>query len=481
MSNKYHNWKKRVEQYNEFEHGPITFRNKKREDYSCKICHPQQYTNKRFKRFWKWYSEEIPEAIDYSGKTEDMLHELLKCINSEIKEERKRIREYTAKVISYIRYFKSPEKTEKEIAERIMEMILASDNFEKSVKKSKETWEEYLSSEESRSEISFEEKQEENDWYETTQENLAQHIKLVHIQKQELNEENSSITCQLCYKIIKEEINKEFIEFWEWYENYLPAQMFNENTIQVFKEIKNEKHPAKLIQGTIGIVLSVIYHKKPELSFVKIQRRLGRLMTLRAHENLTFEEAVKREEDTIRELELSEISGESTKDESPEKNDSPKEIKDSETTFIEELDKELREIGKIVTIKCGNYGPYEVTGKGNNYEIEFIDEDNYTEIISEDDFKDLCNQEGLNVEEILEEIRNFVNRKIESEIRTEYDKYEGTDIEYETEDSENEAELEENIFVDHEENIINIPENLPSTPSEDSDLSEEIEIEEMAL
>ena len=51
MSNKYHNWKKRVEQHDEFEHGPITFRNKKREDYSCKICHPQQYTDKRFKRF----------------------------------------------------------------------------------------------------------------------------------------------------------------------------------------------------------------------------------------------------------------------------------------------------------------------------------------------------------------------------------------------------------------------------------------------
>ena len=42
-----------------------------------------------------------------------MLHELLKCINSETEEERKRIREYAAKVISYIRYSESPEKTEK--------------------------------------------------------------------------------------------------------------------------------------------------------------------------------------------------------------------------------------------------------------------------------------------------------------------------------------------------------------------------------
>ena len=187
MSNKYHNWKKCVEQHDEFEHEPITFRNKKREDYSCKICHPQQYTDKKFKRFWKQYSEEIPEAIDYSGKTEDMLHELLKCINSETEEEKKRIREYAAKVISYIRYSKSPERTEKEISERIMEMIVASDNFEKSVKKSEETWEEYLSSEESRSEISSEEKIYKDDWYETTQENLTRHMELVHIQKQKLN------------------------------------------------------------------------------------------------------------------------------------------------------------------------------------------------------------------------------------------------------------------------------------------------------
>ena|ERR1043165_2963433 len=117
--------------------------------------------------------------------------------------------------------------------------------------------------------------------------------------------------------------------------------MFNGYTIQLFEEIKNEKHPAKLIQGMISIVLSVEYYKKPESSFIKIQRRLVRLMTLRARENITFKEVAEREKDMIQESELSEISGESTKDESPEKNDSPKEIKDSEKTFIEEFDKEL--------------------------------------------------------------------------------------------------------------------------------------------
>ena len=54
-----------------------------------------------------------------------------------------------------------------------MEMTVASDSFQKSVKESKETWEEYLSSKESRSEISSEGKWEEDDQYETTQKNLA--------------------------------------------------------------------------------------------------------------------------------------------------------------------------------------------------------------------------------------------------------------------------------------------------------------------
>ena len=32
---------------------------------------------KEFRRFWKWYKDEIPEVTSYSGKTEENLEELL--------------------------------------------------------------------------------------------------------------------------------------------------------------------------------------------------------------------------------------------------------------------------------------------------------------------------------------------------------------------------------------------------------------------
>src|ERR1051325_8840124 len=114
-------------------------------------------------------------------------------------------------------------------------------------------------------------------------------MKLVHIQKQKLNEKNSSAMCQLCFGAKNEEIDKEFLEFWEWYKDYLLARKFNEYIIDIFKEIKNEKEPIKLIEGIRGIIITVEYYRKPEKTLTKIQKRLGRLMTLRAHEDITFE------------------------------------------------------------------------------------------------------------------------------------------------------------------------------------------------
>ena len=48
-------------------------------------------------------------------------------------------------------------------------------------------------------------------------------MELVHIQKQKLNKKNSSAMYQLCFGAKNEEIDKEFLEFWEWYKDYLPA------------------------------------------------------------------------------------------------------------------------------------------------------------------------------------------------------------------------------------------------------------------
>ena len=72
------------------------------------------------------------------------------------------------------------------------------------------------------------------------------------------------------------------------------------------------------------------------------------------------------------------LSGYTTQENSPEKNHSPEKIEspknEEKEMFIEEvineLEKESLESERI-TIWCGKYGPYEITGEGKRYEIIF--------------------------------------------------------------------------------------------------------------
>ena len=47
-------------------------------DSSCVICYRlSEIMKKEFRRFWKWYREEVPEVTSYSGKTEESFEELM--------------------------------------------------------------------------------------------------------------------------------------------------------------------------------------------------------------------------------------------------------------------------------------------------------------------------------------------------------------------------------------------------------------------
>src|SRR2546429_7487329 len=75
MSDRFKKWKERIERH-ELNH--TTGKQQKQWDYSCVICHqPSEIMKKVFRRFWKWYKNEIPEVTSYSGKTEENLEELL--------------------------------------------------------------------------------------------------------------------------------------------------------------------------------------------------------------------------------------------------------------------------------------------------------------------------------------------------------------------------------------------------------------------
>src|ERR1700743_2027546 len=146
MSDKYSTWKERAEKHDAQHEGLSTTRLK--QDFSCKICHPLLVTNRRFIRFWKWYQKEIPQAIECTGKTEQVFTEYLACINQpQTKDRDNRIKGKIGKLLGCIRYHDRPQLTEKEIRQRLIEITVASEDFEKSVKKAEELWEKYVSSE----------------------------------------------------------------------------------------------------------------------------------------------------------------------------------------------------------------------------------------------------------------------------------------------------------------------------------------------
>ena len=89
---------------------------------------------KEFRRFWKWYKEEIPEVRSYSGKTEENFEELMKedfSVKERTGTEKAKIRYRLIWLIESMRYDRSPEKMAKEIIETVLGMIAASNKFTK--------------------------------------------------------------------------------------------------------------------------------------------------------------------------------------------------------------------------------------------------------------------------------------------------------------------------------------------------------------
>ena len=136
MSDKYNTWKERAEKH-DLNHN-TTIRNKVKIDFSCNKCYPSNLIGKNFKRFWKWYKNEVPEVESYSAKTEDIFIEFLNEGNDFDTGKwnnvtKNRIKGKIGKLLGSMRYNESPKQVEKDIGEKLIIMTIASDKFEKSV------------------------------------------------------------------------------------------------------------------------------------------------------------------------------------------------------------------------------------------------------------------------------------------------------------------------------------------------------------
>src|SRR5947207_400929 len=147
MSDRYGKWREKAEKH-DLNH--TTVKRNGQKDFSCTICHqPSEIMRKEFKRFWKWYKEEIPEVRSYSGKTEENFEELMKedfSVKERTGTEKAKIRYRLIWLIESMRYDKSPEKITKEVIETVLGMIAASKKFTKKGKAARDLYREYLDS-----------------------------------------------------------------------------------------------------------------------------------------------------------------------------------------------------------------------------------------------------------------------------------------------------------------------------------------------
>src|SRR3989440_7315555 len=147
MSDRYEKWREKAEKH-DLNH--TTVKRNGQKDFSCTICHqPSEIMRKEFKRFWKWYKEEIPEVRSYSGNTEENFEELMKedfSVKERTGTEKAKIRYRLIWLIGSMRYDKSPEKITKEIIETVLGMIAASNKFTKKGKAARDLYREYLTS-----------------------------------------------------------------------------------------------------------------------------------------------------------------------------------------------------------------------------------------------------------------------------------------------------------------------------------------------
>src|SRR5436305_6385532 len=120
-------------------------------DSSCVICyHPSEIMKKEFRRFWKWYREEVPEGTSYSGKTEESFEELMNEDFHAVERtgtEKARIKKRLVWLITTMRYGRSPSKLFNELGELICQMVVTSKKFTRKRKEARNLYEEYLSSE----------------------------------------------------------------------------------------------------------------------------------------------------------------------------------------------------------------------------------------------------------------------------------------------------------------------------------------------
>ena len=302
MSDKYKNWRKRIEKH-DLSH---TTGCQAQMDSSCVVCYRlSEIMKKEFRRFWKWYREEVPEVTSYSEKTEESFEELMNENFHAVEQtgtERARMKKRLVWLITSMRYERNPSKTLNELEKLICQMVVTSKKFTRKRKEARNLYEEYLSSESEgySTDSSGKEKgdTERTLWYENQREIIMKHNQDCEMGR---DSETRDMSCRKCFSI-REEIsgNSDFLEFWEWYRKIMNAEMFTGETVRIFNELKavqfrdktniNEENSAELTL----LVLSMRYSKKPKYDIWEISLEIVEILSVSREFGIGIKKAIER-------------------------------------------------------------------------------------------------------------------------------------------------------------------------------------------
>src|SRR5256884_7118251 len=417
MSDKYENWRKRIEKH-DLSH---TTGCQAQMDSSCVVCYRlSEIMKKEFRRFWKWYREEVPVVTSYSGKTEESFEELMDENFHAMERtgtERARMKKRLVWLITSMRYERSSSKTLNELGELICQMVVTSKKFTRKRKEARNLYEEYLSSESEGYSTDSSDKEkgdtERTLWYENQREIIMKHNQDCEMRR---DSETRDMACRKCFSI-REEIsgNSDFLEFWEWYRKIMDAEMFTGETVRIFNGLKavqlrnrtdiNEENSAELTL----LILSMRYNKKPKYDIWEISLEIVEILSVSREFEIGIRKAIER----IGKEE--EISEESTKIISDE-NNSDNKTKEGESSKPEEEVHEMEENG-VITIYVNRKGIFNITETAKEFRIE-IDENNDEKRLSGNEVIELCGSTAKNMNSVFEEIDELIRKLNEKQKKT---------------------------------------------------------------
>ena len=168
--------------------------------------------------------------------------------------------------------------------------------------------------------------------FEASQKRSLKHYNTVHIENNKKGLKDPS--CVICYP--SGEISEEFGKFWDWYRTKIPATIYSEYTIRIFRDLlgldiimKNRIRDTKLI----NLIGSINYSEKPELSIADIAIKIIEIFVCSKYFTLSIEQA---------ERNLEEIQQGSPENSESEQTDTEQELFDTGIEY--EIERTLEEL-----------------------------------------------------------------------------------------------------------------------------------------